>query len=371
MNDQIQQNAYAIAAVDVGYGQVKAVISQPSSAKELKTRQVCYPRVIAVKPGKKWASLRSAAVYETDGEAYLLGESARAHRQHILSDQAKDYIAKPTYLLCIGKALHDMGAFNGTGFSEGNALVLKKLVLGIAPGHHTDEIESMIAQKMKEGFSFKVNSDEYHIKASEIFLLPQGAGPYFDFLLDERGKTIKGPNGIKLSDQLYGIIDIGHETTDYLVFEGRQYIDPKESPSEPNGVRYILEKILNHAKEKFGYNDEKADLFRGVLCGEKFLWKGTEHDLEPMVSEIVRDHIKSNLIPNITQRWQSLLGQMYRIFVCGGGAAMVKKYMPDFLAEYQNQVHVCEEPETANVRGFHRFALLKDLLETRENLATK
>lgn len=368
--NQTQIPKPAISAVDVGYGQVKAVISKSAGASDLEMKQICFPRVIATKPGRKWSSLRTASVYEMDDEAYMLGNDARSHRQHILSDQAKDYVAKPTYWLCIGKALHDMGAFNGAGFSNGNSLHLKKVVLGIAPGHHTDDVEAMMQKKLKDGYSFRVNGTEYSIQATDVYLLPQGAGPYFGYLLDDHGKTKKSPNGIKLSEQLYGIIDIGHETTDYLVFEGRQYIDPKESPSEANGVRYILEKILDYVKEKYGYNDEKSDLLRGVLCGETFLWKGEEVDLSSAVEKIIRDHLSQNLLPNILQRWQSLLGQMYKIFICGGGAAMIEKYMPDFLSDYKNQIIICEHPEIANVLGFHRFAMLKDFIETRDALTS-
>ena len=360
----------AIAAIDVGYGQVKAVISNRPLSQNLDTRTICFPRVIASHQGKKWESLRSASVYSLtskDEDGYIIGEDARALRQHILSDQSKDYIGKPTYWLALGKAFVDMGAFNGAGFAHNNKLVLKKAVLGLAPGHHTNEIETLMRETLSKGVNFTVNGERYSIQAEEVFLLPQGSGPYFEHLLTDDGKTKNNGNS-RISDRLFGIIDIGYETIDYVVFEQKQYVPPKESPSEPNGIRYILEKLLDHVKAKYDYKDDKSESLKEVLYGNPFTWRGEEHDLTAVVEKIVRQHIDKNITPNITQRWQSFIGQMYKIFICGGGAEVIKKYAPDFLNEYKNQLVFCENPELTNVVGFHRYALLKDFIATQEQL---
>lgn len=367
MSQETESPKRIIAAIDVGYGQVKAVISAKPAIDDTEPQQICFPRVIAAQQGKKWSSLRTAPVYSMDDEKFIIGDDARAFRQYLLSDQAKDYIGKPTYWLAIGKAFHDMGVFNGSGFATNNKVTVKKAVLGIAPGHHTDEIEAIMKEKMLGGFDFQINDVPFSIKAEEVFLLPQGAGPYFGFLLDEQGKTHNNGN-IKLSEHLYGIIDIGHETIDYVVFENKQYVTPKESPSEPNGIRYILEGLLEFVKNEFGYVDDRPEMLKDVLCGKPFVWRGKEHDLSPVVEELVKNHVKTNIVPNVTQRWQTFIGQMYKIFVCGGGASLIKKHVPDFLSEYKDQLVFCDRPELANVIGFHRYALLKDLLETQNAL---
>lgn len=366
MTQEPEKTKRVIAAIDVGYGQVKAVVSSNPSGKTTPPLSICFPRVIATQQSKTWSSLRSAPVYGMNDEKYIIGDDARAFRQYLLSDQAKDYIGKSTYWLAIGKAFYDMGVFNGSGFASDNRVTIKKAVLGIAPGHHTDDIEAMMREKMTHGFEFTINGETYSVKADEVFLLPQGAGPYFGYLLDEQGKTKNG--GSSLSEHLYGIIDIGHETIDYVVFENKQYITPKESPSEPNGIRYILEGLLEFVKNEFGYIDDRSEMLKGVLCGRPFIWRGNEHDLSPVVTDLVKKHVKTNIVPNIKQRWQTFIGQMYKIFVCGGGAALIRKHVPDFLDEYKGQLVFCDKPEFANVVGFHRYALLKDLLETQTAL---
>lgn len=371
--NQTKTSPGAIAAIDVGYGQVKAMISPRQASAHLESKKICFPRVIAPHQGKKWSSIKTATVYCIEDEEYILGHDARAMRQHILSDQAKDYIHKPTYWLMIGKALHDMAAFNGSSIANGNDLIINKCVLGLAPGHHTDEIESKMRKKLTKGFSFAVKTargnEQFSVKADKVYLLPQGAGPYYKFLIDQNGKVKKHNNGAtRPSELLYGIIDIGHETSDYVVFEHRHYVTPKENPSEPNGVRYVLEKILEHVKEKYGYTGERSEMLVEILQGKPFFWKGDHIDLTKEVTEIVQTHVHKNIVPNIMQRWQSFMGQMNRIFICGGGASMIKTFVPEFLQDYKKQIVLCDEPETSNIVGFHRFALLKDLAETQQFL---
>lgn len=374
MDDQQKAlNTKAIGVVDVGYGLVKAMVSKRPMSQNIDLRSTCFPRLIAPGPGKKWSSLRTAPIYSIGDEKYVLGNDARAYRQHLLSDQAKDYIKKPTYWLMVGKAFHDMGAYNGTGLSENNELILKKAVLGLAPGHHTDDIEKIMIEKMIQGFSFKVqdseNVKEFFIRAEDVHLLPQGAGPYFEHFIDENGKPVKQEILNGNNKLLYGILDIGHETVDYVVVDNTQYITPKETPSEPNGIRYVLENLLEHVREQHDYTGERAEMLIDTLCGQPFFWKGEFIDLSATVKELVKTHIRKNIEPNIIQRWQEFMGQMQHIFICGGGAWLIRKYFPDFLSAYRRQLIFCAQPQMSNVVGFHRFALLKDLKETKGNLS--
>lgn len=352
-----------IGAFDIGYGEVKAYVSSRSD-NHIKHFECAFPRMIARHPGKKWNNLRSATLYGLSDESskYVIGDVAAAFIEDLLSDKAKEYVKKPTYALCVGKAVHELGLF-ANGYAKDRQIVFRSLVLGLAPGHLNGNIEQEMKEKLQKGIEFYIDDAPYKIEAEKVLVLPQGAGPYFRWLSDETGKIANK----ETANLIFGTIDVGYETTDYVMFSKRQFVPSKETPSEQTGMRYILEQLLDHLKDEHGYTGDKIEPLIGVLNGEKVICRGKMIDVSNKLQELLIDHIKTKIIPGTYAKWQHVIGQMYRIFVCGGGAILIKRFVPEFLQEFKDQLHFCDAME--NARGFHNFALIRDIAETRQQLA--
>jgi hypothetical protein len=189
-----------------------------------------------------------------------------------------------------------------------------------------------------------------------VKILPQGSGAFFAETLTDSG-LIKEKDGYK---RLYGILDVGFRTTDFLIFENGQFIGEKEELSEDTGIRTILEKLQSHIKKK--YDREEPEFLEPVLRGKPFEFRGEKHDLSDVVAQLTSDHISKRIEPEVLKRWEGRINRMHKIIICGGGAYFFKG-MNDFLRAHRKQILIPVEPEISNAIGFYRYGVMQDKLE--------
>jgi len=187
-------------------------------------------------------------------------------------------------------------------------------------------------------------------------ILPQGSGAFFAETLTDNGLIIE-KDGFK---KLYGILDVGYRTTDFLIFENGQFIGEKEELSEDTGIRTILEKLQSFIKKK--YDKEQLEFLEQVLRGKPFEFRGEEQDLSDIVSELIAEHIFKRIEPEVKKRWEDRVNRMHKIIFCGGGAHLFKD-MNGFLQKHRKQIRVPVEPEMSNAIGFYRYGVMQENLE--------
>ena len=160
--------------------------------------------------------------------------------------------------------------------------------------------------------------------------------------------------------KLYGILDVGFRTTDFLIFENGQFIGEKEELSEDTGMRTVLEKLQSYIKGK--YDKEELEYLERVLRGESFEFRGEKHDLKNVVAQLVSDHIHQRIEPEVLKRWEGRLNRMNKIIICGGGAYFFKD-ANGFLMEHRKQIFIPLGPEMSNAIGFCRYGAMQDQLQ--------
>ncbi len=341
-----------IAGLDIGYGQVKACVKF-----EDRIVKSGFPRILAEAGDPDWKELNRSDTYAIGGERWVIGNQALSFSRNIVRRESQDYVLENSYWACLGKALIDSGYFR-----NGNTPIrMRRIVLGIAPGHYQKSTIRKMKKKIRTGVEMYWNGKEIRFSAEKANILPQGAGAFFDWILSDDGKA-KNQNE---TDQLFGILDIGYRTTDYVIFDGTNFIADNEL-SEDTGVRMILNKLLEVVTKRYDYREKKLEYIEPVLRGEPFFYRGEEIDLSLEVKLMVQDHLKRRIEPDLKKRWEDRMDRMRKIIVCGGGAWLLKM-VPDFLKDHEKQIVVPSEPEFSNARGFYRFAAMNERKTARES----
>ncbi|QTA83828.1 Uncharacterized protein dnl_62460 [Desulfonema limicola] len=335
--------------LDIGYGQVKAYLEHPDN----KIIKIFFPRIFAEAQGEAWKELRSADIYGIDGDRYILGEEALNYHKSIKTSDARDYVLHNSYWACFGKVLVDGGIYTGNN----EPIRIKRLVTGIAPGHFDRQIIRDMKHKIRNGVEITWNNHFIKFSAEKVIILPQGAGTFFEAILTDDGTQIE-PGTDKL---LHGILDFGHRTIDYVLFDGKEFISDPHGLSEDSGVHVILNKLLEYTKNHYGYKGQNTEKFRPVLWGEKFLCKGQLIDLSGPLKNLAGKHIRQ-IEQDAKKRWETQLDDMYKIILCGGGAHLFSM-IPDFLNENKTQIIIPADPGFSNATGFFRFAKMQERLE--------
>ena len=335
-----------IAGMDIGCGHAKVCLK----AGDLETQTIRFPRIFAEAKTNSWG-LNNHSVYGIEGDRFYVGSEALSYQDSLVRHDYRDYVKNKTYWLCICKALVEQGIFNNN-----DTVRIKRLILGIAPGHYSQDNIKHMKRKALYGVEFAFNNKIFRFSAENVKILPQGSGAFFSEMLTDSG-LVKEKNGYK---KLHGILDVGFRTTDYLIFENGQFIGEKEELSEDTGIRIVLEKLQSYIKEKYG--KAEIEFLDPVLRGNPFEFRGEDHDFSNIVARFVSDHIHKRIEPEVLKRWEGRLNRMHRIIICGGGAYLFK-HAHDFLKEYRNQILIPAEPEMSNAVGFCRYGIMQDRLK--------
>jgi activator of 2-hydroxyglutaryl-CoA dehydratase len=190
-----------------------------------------------------------------------------------------------------------------------------------------------------------------------VKVLPQGSGAFFAETLTESGFVKKSDKYKKL----FGILDVGYRTTDYILFENGQFINDSGDLSNDTGMRSVLEKLQSYIKQE--YDREELEYLAPLLKGQMFDYRGETLDLNPIVTRLAKEHIRKRIEPEVLKRWEGRLNRFHKIIICGGGAHFFRD-MPDFLKDHQKQIYIPDDPEMINAAGFCRYGAMQEALET-------
>ena len=336
-----------IAGMDIGFGQVKVCLKSG----DLGPQTLCFPRIFAEAKTSDWG-LNNHTIYGIEGDRFFVGSDALSYQNRFIRHDYRDYVKDKTYWLCVCKALFDLGIFNGS-----DSVRIKRLILGLAPGHYSKENIKHMRLKALQGVEFAINNRMYRFSAESVKILPQGSGAFFSETLTVNG-MIKEIDGYK---KLYGILDIGYRTTDFLIFENGQFIGEKEELSEDTGMRTVLERLQSYLKNK--YEREELEFLEPLLKGKRFRFRGDEIELRNVIAQMASEHIRKRIEPEVLKRWEGRLNRMHKIILCGGGAYFFSD-INGFLENHRNQLLIPDEPEMANAVGFYRYGVMQDAMES-------
>jgi len=335
-----------IAGMDIGFGQVKVCLKHHQSM----IQTLCFPRIFAEAKNQNWG-LNTHPIFGIEGDRFYVGGEALSFPDSFIRHDYRDYVKDKTYWLCICKALIDSGIFH-----DKDNVRIKRLILGLAPGHYSRDNITHMKRKALEGVEFVVNDTFYRFSVENVKILPQGSGAFFAETLTDSGLTKEKSSHKKL----YGILDVGYRTTDFLIFEKGQFVSEKEELSEDTGMRTVLENLQSHIKKNYG--KEELELLEPLLRGKPYEFRGDQYDFKSVAAQYIAEHIRKRIEPEVLKRWENRINRIYKIIICGGGAHFFKS-TTDFLKDHQKQILIPDQPEMVNAIGFYRYGAMQETLK--------
>ena len=325
------------AGVDVGFGFTKAAV--PGSETKTFRSVVGDFSPITFNVANNSSEQLAHLAIEYKGAKYFVGDEAvKQSRGRQTIDKSRTVTGEGVLLLVTALSLlTDKPAEDF------------KLVLGL-PVLHFDSLKAEYTEAVIGQHTTALmhpNGDivkRTELKVTDARVIPQPAGALFDWILDKDGQVTSA-----LAAKRVGIVDIGYNTTDLVVFDNLDYITKRAMSYSNMGVSTVHQQLVLELFRKYEVevSSEQVDfiLERGSISvgGREFPIKEQEESVCASVAESVLSKIK-NTWPDA---WQ-----LDAIIFTGGGAAILQ----DWLVPAFPQAKLPEDPMNANVRGFLKYA---------------
>ena len=315
-----------VVGVDIGYGHTKVAAedkhdSFPSVVGPTKDREF--------EPGGKAEDPGETVSFQ--GTTYDIGNKAD-RGDTTFPRETRDRTANETYGALMVSAISRVVK---PGDSSANLVV----VTGLPFAYMSDAA----TVKRQVGLAAEALS----ITLSDVTVIPQPFGTFFDFGLDMRGEAL-----IKHKIGMIGVIDIGRHTTDYILVTDLLHTLGRASGSIPIGVSRIIDGVRRDVMHSFGRGYIATAEVEECIRRTKTIRIGN-HLVD--VSSIINTNLKNTAIQiagAIQSSWDAER-QTDVVLLTGGGSILMKDYLVDSFDNAQ----LMAGAQHANARGFYKYGV--------------
>lgn len=202
-------------------------------------------------------------------------------------------------------------------------------------------------ESLKGSFHFGFNGSSVHINVKDVLIMPQSAGAYYDFAMDDNGKMISSP--LLSEDTL--VWDMGGKTSDGCIMEKSKY--SQDSFTIYQGVWKVQNELRRIIAKKFRYTMHPAEV-DGVLRSKVLMLAGKAVDVSEQctlavetVFPTVRDEISLHIAD--FRRFSALL-------LAGGGSYLFQDYMEEYTGI---PTILLPDAEYSNANGYRKYGMFK------------
>jgi plasmid segregation protein ParM len=303
-------NLQTVIALDIGHSAVKC-FSHGDGRRE----RVFFPSVVTPAFAISEENAARSADRETiqiGNRSYFFGQTAvNQGGAEAESGMSEGWISSSTHTILL------LGA-------------LKKLASKPIPVL-TDDAFIVVGLPAKYFASQKVQYKQLissYAPTAEVIVLPQPMGPYFALEFDEEGRENKRHD---LSKQSWGIIEVGHFTTDFALLKRGEWIQRGSDSSD--GAFRAVETLAAKLSERIGQSvtlleagqalvDSTFQVFREII------------DISAEI-ELVKQSFSDDVISAAERILDKQARSLDGIIVAGGGASLVRERLR---AKYRNTV---------------------------------
>ncbi len=194
--------------------------------------------------------------------------------------------------------------------------------------------------------TFTVDGHTYRLTVTEVRAMPQPAGTFFAWGLDDTGRWVRPRDDLRVP---VGIVDIGFNTLDLFAVENGQVVG-QYTGGDTAGIRRATEMLNTQVRERYdvrlsryeadGYLRQKRP---ALHCAAGAV------DLRPLVQQAL-EVTATAILDFIETRWGNA-AQFRHVLFTGGGSALLRPWLE---RQYPHGV-VLADPVTANAVGFARY----------------
>jgi plasmid segregation protein ParM len=266
-----------------------------------------------------------------DGERWFVGELALRQSEEPLAPRTRRRSEAFERVLMVS-------AMHGLDVRDEAAMVAGRPV-----AWYDDRDE--LAQTLQGYHRATINGEVYALQVRDVQVVPQPFGSFFSVILDEAGVLID-PDGLR--DGRVAVLDVGMFTSDYAFSDALHYVEER-SGSIPYAMSKVYELTQRWIEEEHGRALSLRDAEETVRRGW-FRDRGERVDAGEIVGAAIAQVCK-RIVGEAQTLW-SEGRDIDALFVTGGGAAVVF----GAVQERFSQAQMLDAPQTANARGFLRYA---------------
>ncbi|BCJ86283.1 ParM/StbA family protein [Effusibacillus dendaii] len=275
-------------------------------------------------------------------ELYVWGNEVNKVKGKYLST----YTSEDRYTQKYYKLLSQFGLASLIREKEGTFEVL--VVTGCPSWEKGTKREEKLAQVFKGQHTIQMNGREKIINVKECKVLPQPIGSILDLYMDEEGNVDRD----EIGTSYIGIIDIGYGTTDCDGIDSLKAI-PDDRITIPVGVYDIYQRLSDYINSV--NPDAYATPRRVEMQFESDVYYSSKRLSIPIkeVKERIVRETAEYIINELQTRWRNR-SKFDMIILTGGGAKLIRPWVQKFISD----IHLIEDYQISNVRGFYKFGLL-------------
>jgi len=336
-------------AVDLGYGYTKGINENEKT--------IIFPSIVGPGKNRELAGALGAINtgidkihVEIDGTEYFVGELAIEESSQVsigTLDENKINHTHTKVLLATASALLVPQGYKGIHLTTG--LPLNDFV---TQRHEFEKMLRTYESKIKFISGPLIGRTQY-IKFSSVTIFPQAAGAiYSEKLLKE----------ISNSDGLTAVVDVGHKTTDFIVFRiknGALDLRADLSRTLDMGMSNVLSSLQNEFSNQTGKRLSYSKVFM-LFEKQKVKYAGQELDFSDFIQDAKRQ-VAKYIIDGIKNVWQDELPFVEKVYLAGGASQAMWHY----LKELHPGTILVEDAQFANAKGFLKYAQLLPVTEAK------
>ena len=313
-----------ILGVDLGFVQTKAV----GDNWKTKFRSIVKPRSEVVVSGLADAE---GFLVEYKDEVYNVGSKGsydfNADRLTQSTDMAK-------LLSVFGQYQHDT-----------SVAVIEMLVTGL-PVYEFNIYKDTLRDNIQTMFQYKFNGTKRLLNVQEAIVIPQSAGAFYDYILDEEGE----PNDNPLAKENVLSLDIGGRTSDGCIMEASRY--SQDSFTIFKGVWKAQNELRKYVMKEFRYALQPYEV-DVVMRTNTLMLNNESHNVKELVYKAV-----ASAYPEMRDELSLYIDDYRRfatILLAGGGAYVFHDFLDE---DIRTPIIVMEEAEYANASGNRKYGKL-------------
>lgn len=336
-------------AVDVGFGNVKAVWNRPTphAAKALTSwKEICFKAVAHPNSGHDSSGMSGTdrISVEVGGDSFFVGPQATFSGG--VRALHEDYIATPEYEALLAGAWSYMFKETGQLFPDVDVLVLGLPVSRFAnTRHRLAEIGGKLRRiPVPHNMRERSQKEYLDVRPGRVIVLPQPFGGLNLASEEEKNYDLFNDGVVSL------VIDPGYNTFDWFVAQSMK-AQMDLCGSFQGGVSQILKKVSaaisnDHGVESPNFGDVEHSLVAGSMnLGHKRI------DMEAY--RVIANREARATVAEFLQRFDPTKNRVAKIYVCGGGANFYAEALRERLGAYK--IEVMDDYVMANARGFWLF----------------
>jgi plasmid segregation protein ParM len=205
--------------------------------------------------------------------------------------------------------------------------------------------ELAASMKGEHKITFGGNSSEVQrtMRVERLRLIPQPFGTLYDRVLDKAGDV----RDEELAKARVGIIDVGFKTSDLVVADHLEFIDPL-SLSTPTALSTAYNTVANQLMLEFNIDRPNYQLDAALREGEIRI-AGKPRNIQDLKRKAF-ENLASKIVTEVRSVWD--YRDLDTILITGGGGRALAEWL---IPAFSNALLV-EDPQFANVRGFRKLA---------------